>query len=137
MVLQTEQTERLRKALHIDITDGIILAVMRQGRRQENDTKETMEAWMERHVFVYASTPKVLETMKKEFSVSSLLREYKHGKRFLVYRCHLVNRDMMLVDKVTIYLFENTVTGHVEAQMFIEDITQEYLDNVTNEVLYQ
>lgn len=68
MVLQTEQTERLRKALHIDITDGIILAVMRQGRRQENDTKETMEAWMERHVFVYASTPKVLETMKKEFS---------------------------------------------------------------------
>ena len=137
MVLQTEQTERLRKALHIDITDGIILAVMHQGRRQENDTKETMEAWMERHVFVYASTPKVLETMKKEFSVSSLLREYKHGKRFLVYRCHLVNRDMMLVDKVTIYLFENTVTGHVEAQMFIEDITQEYLDNVTNEVLYQ
>ena len=41
----------------------------------------------------------------------------------------------MLVDKVTIYLFENTFTGHVEAQMFIEDITQEYLDNVTNEVL--
>ena len=36
VVLQTEQTERLRKTLHIDITDGMILAVTNQGKRLEN-----------------------------------------------------------------------------------------------------
>ena len=137
MVLQTEQTERLRKILHIDITDGMILAVTNQGKRQENFKHEAMDSWMQRHVFAYASNKKTLESMKKEFACSALLGEFQAGKSLLVYRCQLVKKDMMLVDKVTLYLFENTLTGHVEAQMFMEDITQEYLDSITNEVLYQ
>ena len=62
---------------------------------------------------------------------------FEQGRQLLVYQCHLVKRDMMLVDKVSIYLFENSQTGHVEAQMFLEDIAQEYLDSITNDILYQ
>ena len=137
MVLQTEQTKRLRKTLHIDLTEGKVLTVTDKEQGQEKFVGEALDAWMERHVFAYASTPKMLQAMKQEFCSQSLLREFKQGKTLLVYRCHLVKKDMMLVDKVTVYLFENRENGHVEAELFLEDITQEYLDSITNEILYQ
>lgn len=137
MVLQTEQTERLRKTLHMDITEEKILAITRKGKRQENFVPESMKTWLERHLFAYASNAKTLETMQKKFDPQFLLQEFAAGHSLLVYRCHLVKKEVMLVDKVILYLFQNNVNGHVEAQMFLEDITEEYMDSVTNEVLYQ
>ena len=137
MVLQTEQMKRLRKTLHIDITEGTILAVTTGGKKQENVAGRAMEDWLERHLYAYVSTPNMLEAMKQKLGSQSLLHAFEQGRQLLVYQCHLVKRDMMLVDKVSIYLFENSQTGHVEAQMFLEDIAQEYLDSITNDILYQ
>lgn len=57
MVLQTEQMKRLRKTLHIDITEGTILAVTTGGKKQENVAGRAMEDWLERHLYAYVSTP--------------------------------------------------------------------------------
>lgn len=95
------------------------------------------EDWMERHLFAYASNPNMLGAMRQAISCVRFLREFAKGRSLMAFFCHLVKDDMILVDKITVYLFENSTNGHVEAQLFLEDITQEYMDTITNEVLSQ
>lgn len=137
MVLQTVQTEQLKKTLHIDVTEGMLLSVTVNGKRQKNFVPEPAENWMERHLFAYASNPNMLSIMKRTVNCVRFLWEFAKGRSLVAFYCHLVKADTMLIDKVTVYLFENGTNGHVEAQMFLEDITQEYMDTITNEVLSQ
>lgn len=123
-------------ALYIDMTESKIISGRCLQYKLSINEKGGVRKWLEECIFPHFPFPDDQEKFMKNFEREHLLKCFSEGQTQVEFEYFLYKGEQICRYNLSVDMFQNPVTAHVECYVLGRDITMKYVDRIIDRVLF-
>ena len=124
-------------SLYVDITDNRIISGRCPSYKLNTREKGGVRQWLEDCIFPYFPFPDDHEKFMENFERKHLLECFCEGQTQVEFEYFLFKGEQICRYTLSVDMFQNPVTGHVECYILGRDITMNYVNRMIDRVLFR
>ena len=123
-------------ALYIDMTESKIISGRCSQYKLSINEKGGVRKWLEECIFPHFPFLDDQEKFMKNFEREHLLKCFSEGQTQVEFEYFLYKGEQICRYNLSVDMFQNPVTAHVECYVLGRDITMKYVDRIIDRVLF-